>query len=66
MGMSFESALGLAAAVGLVAGVVALSLSVLRIGLLSRSMRRATDQIEDDVEALAFGLDICEVGEQIE
>jgi len=47
MGTSFESALGIAAAVAIMAGVVALALSVLSIGLLRRSLRRVIDQIEE-------------------
>src|SRR6266850_1582616 len=47
MGTSFESALGIAAAVAIMAGVVALALSVLSIGLLRRALRRVIDQIEE-------------------
>ncbi|OLD65792.1 MAG: hypothetical protein AUI52_06225 [Acidobacteria bacterium 13_1_40CM_2_68_10] len=47
MGTSFDTALGIFAAVAIVAGVVALSLAVLSIGLLRRSLRRVTDQIEE-------------------
>jgi len=47
MGTSFDSALGIFAAVAIVAGVVALSLAILSIGVLRRSLRRVTEQIQE-------------------
>src|SRR5262245_8113055 len=47
MGTSFESALGIAAALFFVGGIVATALAFLRIGLLGRALRRVTGGVEE-------------------